>query len=82
VQIARLTDGRRRVVSLQEIVGVEGDIISMQEIFAFTQTGVKPDGEVLGYFSATGVWPQFMVRLKAYDNAVPEDTFNPNKTYE
>ena len=82
VQIARLTDGRRRVVSLQEIVGVEGDIISMQEIFAFTQTGVKPDGEVLGYFSATGVWPQFMVRLKAYGNAVPEDTFNPNKTYE
>ena len=82
VQIARLTDGRRRVVSLQEIVGVEGDIISMQEIFAFTQTGVNPDGQVLGYFSATGVWPKFMARLKAYGNAVPEDTFNPNKTYE
>lgn len=82
VQIARLTDGRRRVVSLQEIVGMEGDIISMQEIFSYTQTGVSPDGEVLGYYSATGVWPKFMARLKAYGNAVPEDTFNPNKIYE
>ncbi len=82
VQIARLTDGRRRVVSVQEIVGMEGDIISMQEIFVYTQTGVKPDGEVIGYFSATGVWPKFMARLKAYGNNVPEDTFNPNKTYE
>lgn len=82
VQIARLTDGRRRVVSMQEIVGMEGDIISMQEIFSYTQTGVDPSGEVLGYYSATGVWPKFMARLKAYGNAVPEDTFNPNKTYE
>ena len=82
VQIARLTDGRRRVVSLQEIVGMEGDIITMQEIFAFTQTGVADDGTVLGYYSATGVRPQFMRRLAAFGNTVPEDTFNPNKTYE
>ncbi len=82
VQIARLTDGRRRVVSLQEIVGMEGDIITMQEIFAFTQTGVADDGTVLGYYGASGVRPQFMRRLTAYGNTVPEDTFNPNKTYE
>lgn len=82
VQIARLTDGKRRVVSLQEIVGMEGDIITMQEIFAFTQTGVADDGTVLGYYGATGVRPQFMRRITAYGNVVPEDTFNPNKTYE
>lgn len=82
VQIARLTDGRRRVVSLQEIVGMEGDIITMQEIFAFTQTGVADDGTVLGYYGATGVRPQFMRRVVAYGNVLPEDTFNPQKTYE
>ena len=82
VQIARLTDGRRRVVSLQEIVGMEGDIITMQEIFSFTQTGVADDGTVLGYYGATGVRPQFMRRVQAYGNTLPEDTFNPNKTYE
>ena len=82
VQIARLTDGRRRVVSLQEIVGMEGDIITMQEIFSFTQTGVADDGSVLGYYGATGVRPQFMRRVTAYGNVLPEDIFNPNKTYE
>ena len=61
---------------------MEGDIITMQEIFSFTQTGVADDGTVLGYYSATGVRPQFMRRLTAFGNTVPEDTFNPNKTYE
>ena len=81
VQIARLTDGRRKLVSLQEIVGMEGDVISMQEVYAFTQSGVADDGAVLGHFSATGVRPKFMQRLKAYGVVVNESVFDPHKTY-
>lgn len=82
VQIARLTDGRRKLVSLQEVVGMEGDVITMQEIYAFTQTGVNDEGIVQGYFCATGVRPKFMRRLKAYGINVPDATFDPNKTYQ
>lgn len=82
IQIARLTDGRRKLVSLQEIVGMEGDIITMQEIYGFTQTGVADDGTVLGHFQATGVRPKFMGRLKSYGITVPDGTFDQNRTYE
>lgn len=82
IQIARMTDGSRKLMSLQEVVGMEGDIITMQEIYAFTQTGVADDGTVRGHFSASGVRPHFMSRLKAYGISVPEATFDPKKTYE
>ena len=82
IQIARLTDGRRKLVSLQEVVGMEGDIITMQEIYGFTQTGVAADGTVLGHFGATGVRPTFMGRLKAYGITVPAETFDQTRTYE
>ena len=82
VQIARLTDGRRKLVSLQEVVGMEGDIITMQEIYGFTQTGVQEDGSVLGHFRATGVRPKFMGRLRAYGVSVSEETFDQNRSYE
>jgi pilus assembly protein CpaF len=81
VQIARLTDGRRKLVSLQEVVGMEGDVITMQEIFSYTQTGVTDDGSVLGHYHATGVRPKFMRRLKAYGINVSDDIFDPSKTY-
>jgi hypothetical protein len=55
VQVLRLTDGKRKITSIQEITGMEGDVVTMQEIFAFTQTGVGASGEVQGYFHATGV---------------------------
>ena len=58
MQIARLSDGKRRLVSIQEITGMEGDIITMQEIFTFHQTGIADNGNVKGYFCATGVRPQ------------------------
>ena len=64
MQIARLTDGRRKVVSIQEITGMEGEIITMQEIFVFQQTGVADDGAVQGHFCATGVRPRFADRLR------------------
>ena len=82
IQIARLNDGRRILVSLQEITGMEGDIITMQEIYRFTQTGIAPDGTVKGHFNATGVRPKFMDRLKAYGIDVPIETFEPSNIYE
>lgn len=82
IQIARLNDGRRKLVSLQEITGMEGDIISMQEVYRFTQTGITQDGMVKGHFRATGVRPKFMDRLQAYGIDLPEETFDPSLIYE
>lgn len=82
VQIARLNDGRRKLVSLSEITGMEGDVITMQEIYRFNQTGVDKDGLVTGHFRATGVRPKFMDRLKAYGLSVPDATFDPSLIFE
>jgi pilus assembly protein CpaF len=82
VQIARLNDGRRKIVSVQEVTGMEGDIITMQEIYHFTQTGITPDGSVKGHFRATGVRPKFMDRIKSYGLTVPEESFDPSLLYE
>jgi pilus assembly protein CpaF len=81
LQVSRLTDGCRKLVSMQEITGMEGEIISMQEIFSFEQTGVDGDGKVQGRFSATGVRPRFAERLKMFGVPVPEDTFDPDRIY-
>lgn len=64
IQISRLSDGKRKITSLQEITGVEGDIESMQEIFKFDQTGVDASGAVQGRFLATGIRPKFEQRLR------------------
>ena len=63
IQVSRLSDGQRKITSLQEITGIEGDVISMQEIFRFEQTGLNPDGCVQGHFMATGIRPKFAQRL-------------------
>ena len=81
LQASRLTDGTRKVVSMQEITGMEGDIISMQEIFRFEQTGVDADGKVMGHFCATGVRPRFAERLRMFGAPVPEDTFDPDRIF-
>jgi pilus assembly protein CpaF len=81
LQVSRLTDGSRKLVSLQEITGMEGDIISMQEIFRFEQTGVDQDAKVQGHFCATGVRPRFVDRLRMFGAAVPEDTFDPDRIF-
>ncbi len=82
VQVARLTDGRRKVVSIQEMTGMEGDIITMQELFSFKQTGVGKDGTVLGHFAATGLRPKFSERLKSFGIALPDSLFDPSRLYE
>ena len=77
VQVARLTDGKRRVMSISEITGMEGEVITMQEIFAFRQTGVADDGTVLGHSSATGVRPRFAERLRTFGVNLPPSVFEP-----
>jgi pilus assembly protein CpaF len=79
IQLTRLTDGRRRLVSLQEITGLEGDVVTMQEIFRFARTGVDGAGNVLGSFEATGVRPKFAQRLEAWGFKVPVDMFTPGR---
>ena len=71
IQVARLTDGTRRVVSISEITGMEGEMITMQEIFLFERTGVDANGKVLGRFQTTGIRPRFAERLKQYGMQLP-----------
>ncbi|MGB9150880.1 MAG: CpaF family protein [Burkholderiales bacterium] len=82
LQIARLTDGKRKIVSMQEITGMEGDMITMQEIFTFKQTGLGDKGAVLGHFCATGVRPRFAEKLRIHGITLPESLFDPGKLYE
>ena len=82
MQVSRLTDGARKLVSIQEITGMEGDIIAMHEIFRYQQSGVDQDGRVLGHFSATGVRPRFAERLRMFGAAVPDSAFDPERVYE
>jgi pilus assembly protein CpaF len=77
IQVSRLSDGRRKLTSLQEITGIEGDVITMQEIFKFDQTGIAPDGQVEGRFVATGIRPKFVQRLKTRGIALRDDLFDP-----
>ena len=82
MQVSRLTDGARKLVSLQELTGMEGDMIAMHEIFRYEQTGVDANGRVLGQFSATGVRPRFADRLRMFGVAVPDAVFDPDRVYE
>jgi len=75
VQIQRMADGKRKLVSLQEITGMEGDVVSMQEIFRFQRTGASPAGDVLGRYVATGVRPKFSQRAREWGLELPEGLF-------
>jgi pilus assembly protein CpaF len=81
LQVARLTDGKRKVLSLHEVTGMEGDVITMQEIFTFKQTGLGENGAVLGHFCATGVRPRFVDRLRVFGVDVPDALFDPSRHY-
>ena len=81
VQVARLTDGKRKIISIQEITGMEGEMITMQEIFTFRQTGIGEDGTVQGHFHASGVRPHFLERLRAFGISLPETLFDPARQY-
>jgi pilus assembly protein CpaF len=75
VQQARMSDGTRKVTSISEITGMEGDVITMQEIFRFEKLGLGPDGKVLGRFIATGVRPKVCERLKTAGVLLPPEMF-------
>ncbi|MBA3357688.1 MAG: CpaF family protein [Pyrinomonadaceae bacterium] len=75
VQIARLSDGTRRLTSIAEITGMEGETITMQEIFLFERTGVDAQGQVIGRFRPTGIRPRFAERLKASGMQLPRVFF-------
>jgi pilus assembly protein CpaF len=76
IQVTRDEDGRRRVVSLQEINGMEGDVVTMSEIFTFERTGVDPDGNVQGALRPTGVVPAFQKRLARRGLDLPMSLFS------
>jgi len=79
VQLQRMADGKRRVTSVAEITGMEGDIVQMQEIFKYVRTGTADDGTVEGHFVATGVRPRFLSELAARGIKIPGSTFDPSK---
>ena len=75
VQIARMSDGTRKVTAISEITGMEGDVITMQDLFVFEKTGVRPDGKVCGRFRATGIRPRCADRLAASGMRLPAEMF-------
>ena len=82
VQVARLSDGRRKLISLSELTGMEGEVITMQEIFRFRQTGVSTDGIVQGKFEATGIRPRFLDQVMAHGISLPADLFRPDAKFD
>ncbi len=77
VQVSRLSDGTRRVMSISEVTGMEGSVVATQEIFSFKRRGMGPKGEVLGNFQATGVTPTFLDRLQAAGVGLDPAMFDP-----
>jgi len=82
IQLNRLVDGSRKVVSFQEITGMEGEVVTLQEIFSFEQTGVDRDGRVRGRFVSRGIRPKFIDKFKAFGIPIPNELFDPSKVYE
>jgi pilus assembly protein CpaF len=76
IQISRLSDGSRKVVSLTEVAGMEGPRISLQDVFAYKQQSIGPDGKVIGELAATGIRPQFADRIRAFGIELGEETFD------
>jgi len=82
IQIARFSDGRRRLVSLSEVSGMEGQTVTMQEIFRFHQTGRAEDGSVLGRFEATGIRPNFLNHALEHGIEMSSELFRPGMKIE
>ncbi len=82
IHVSRMTDGSRRLVSFQEITGMEGNVISLQEICSFEQTGLDAEGKVKGRFKFHGVRPRFMKKFKIHGIHIAGDRFSPSETVE
>ncbi len=77
VQASRLQDGSRRMVSITEVTGMEGEVISMQEVFRYQRVGLTPDNKIIGHFTATGVRSHFSERFKMWGYDLPSAIFEP-----
>jgi pilus assembly protein CpaF len=77
IQLERFSDGTRRVTHISEITGMEGDVVSMQNLFVFEQQGVSSEGRLLGTFNAEGIRPKFAEKLKAVGFDLPLNMFDP-----
>ncbi|HMA39005.1 MAG TPA: hypothetical protein VKP10_02950, partial [Gemmatimonadales bacterium] len=75
--VTRLSDGTRKLITISEIVGMEGDVITMQDIFTFERQGMDENGKVVGRFRATGLRPRFTERLQAWGIELPAGLFSP-----
>jgi pilus assembly protein CpaF len=75
VHVSRLSDGHRKILSVQELVGMEGSVVTMQEIFRYVQTGLDKNGQVQGYFEATGIMPRTVDRIRLSGVQVPNEIF-------
>jgi pilus assembly protein CpaF len=82
IQVARLVDGTRKIVSVQEVTGMEGPVVTLQQIFSFKQTGMDSDGKVRGFFQFHGVRPKFVDKLEIAGMSVPDDIFSPDNVVE
>jgi pilus assembly protein CpaF len=76
VQVSRLSDGKRKIMSVSEITGMEGNVVTMQDVFTFKRTGIGENGQVLGQFVSTGIRPRFLDRLKVSGVELPAGTFD------
>jgi pilus assembly protein CpaF len=79
IQLERMSDGKRRLTSVSEITGIEGHVIQMQEIYAFTRKGVDGEGKIEGEFRATGIRPKFMDVIALSGAQLPANLFNPGQ---
>ena len=76
VQISRMSDGSRRVTNIAEITGMEGDMVTMHDIFSFVRKGVGPDGKVIGAFRPTGIRPKFYEKFLSAGIRLRPDLFD------
>ena len=81
VQVSRLSDGTRKVISLAEITGMEGEVVTMQDIFVYRKRGIRDSGEVLGEFIPTGIRPKFAERLSVTGIQLPASMFEVPRSY-
>ena len=82
IQVARLSDGRRKLIGLAELTGMEGEVITMQEIFRYRQTGINAEGVVQGKFEATGIRPRFLDQVMSHGVTLSADLFRPDAKFD
>jgi pilus assembly protein CpaF len=82
IQVSRLSDGRRKLTSVSELTGMEGEVVTMQEIFRFRQTGINADRIVEGRFEATGIRPRFLDQVMSHGITLSADLFRPDAKFD